>query len=449
MTDQHHNDDPQAPEPQPLGLLAQYAGPDDLIDAARQVTDDGYRRVESFAPFAIIGIDEALKAKKTILPWIVLCIGLCGGAFGLAMQVYMNGTGGSWWFAGYPYTISAKPLLSIPAFMPVTFELIILSSAFASFFGMILLNGLPKLSNPLFRNERFSSATSDGFFLFVEADDPKYAEAETSAFLSSVGATAVERIDSEVEGHTVPGVIHMAGALGLTIALLPPFWLWAVSSGTTSTPRISLFYDMEDQAKAKPQTHYALFADGRAMRRNVEGTVARGWLREDAEYHLGYTPDEGFADARRVKAMLVADTDAAAPETPAEEPEPDWIKDFPLPVTMELMDRGEQRFNIYCSTCHGLGGDGDGLITQRAMDLGQGTWILPTSIHTEAVIDQPDGRIYNTITNGIRNMPGYKAQISTEDRWAIVLYLRALQRSRAATVDDVPPEELDNLTKAR
>ena len=446
MTDEHQTT--EEPQAERLGLLAEYDGPEELIDAARQATDEGYTRVEAFAPFAVIGIDEALKAKGTILPWICLVLGLCGGAGALAMQCYMNGVEGPWWFSGYAFTISAKPLLSIPAFMPVTFEVIILSASFGAFFGMILLNGLPKLSNPLFRNERFSRATSDGFFLFVESKDPKFAEAETSAYLTSLGASAIEPIDSETEGHVVPGVIHMVGAVSLSIALVPLFWIWAVSSTTSETPRISLFYDMETQAKAKTQTAYSLFADGRAMRLNVPGTVGRGSLVEDVEYHEGITPEVGLAGARRVSARFVADGDDAE-ELPAVEPEPNWVADFPLPVTRELMDRGEQRFNIYCATCHGLGGDGDGLITQRAMQLEQGTWILPTSIHAQPVVEQPNGKLYSTITNGIRNMPGYKSQISTEDRWAIVLYIRALQRSRAATADDIPADQLNALLNVR
>ena len=446
MTDQHTNDELQ---PERLGLLAEYAGPDELIDAARQATDDGYTKVEAYAPFAIIGIDDALKAKGTILPWIVLCCGLTGLCVALAMQCYMNGIEGPWWFSGYAYNISGKPLFSLPAFIPVTFEVIILLSAFGSFFGMILLNKLPKLSNPLFRNERFSSVTTDGFFLFVEADDPKYAEAETSAYLTSIGATAVEGIDSETEGHTVPAFIHMIGALATTAALLPVFYLWAVSSTTSETPRISLFYDMETQAKAKPQTAFS-FSDGRAMRKNVTGTIARGGLREEVEYLEGYTPEINVADSNRIQAQFVSDSDNTT--IPQEEPEPNWVDGFPeqiLKLDAELkpfMDRGQQRYNIYCATCHGLAGDGDGLITQRAMSLiDKNNWILPTNLHSERILKQPNGKLYHTISYGIRKMPGYHTQISPEDRWAIVLYVRALQRTRTATREEIPAEELKKL----
>jgi mono/diheme cytochrome c family protein len=107
------------------------------------------------------------------------------------------------------------------------------------------------------------------------------------------------------------------------------------------------------------------------------------------------------------------------------------------------MKRGQQRYNIYCAPCHGLAGEGDGLVAKRAQELQQGTWAFPpTSLHSEAVRPQPVGQLFNTITNGVRKMPAYGAQISVQDRWAIVLYVRALQRTQNARPEDVPPETL-------
>ncbi|QDV76304.1 quinol:electron acceptor oxidoreductase subunit ActD [Botrimarina mediterranea] len=458
-------------EPKRLGLLAQFAGPDELIAAADKVTDAGYKNVEAYAPFAVIGIDEALKAKKTILPWIVFCMGLSGCLIGITMQCYMNGMEGSWWLAGYEFLISGKPFFSIPAFIPVTFELTILLSAFGSFFGMLALNKLPRLFNPLLRSERFADVTTDGFFLFVEAADAKYAEAETEAFLTSVGATGVEAINDVVEGRSLPAAIHLAGACVATAALLVPLYLWMTSSTTTSLPRISLFKDMEHQAKFQAQQPSPIFDDGRSMREPIKGTVARGRNLDDVELYYGERAElsvaggPGRGDLRfasfnndgRTRAQFVAEGDeedgeAAAPAPAAGEPEEkDWVTDFPaaIKITQETMDRGEQRFNIYCATCHGLTGAGDGLITQRAMSLNQGTWTQPTSLHVEAVTTQPVGRIFNTISNGIRKMPGYKEQISAEDRWAIVLYLQALQRSQKATAEDLPADKLREISNLK
>jgi mono/diheme cytochrome c family protein len=110
-----------------------------------------------------------------------------------------------------------------------------------------------------------------------------------------------------------------------------------------------------------------------------------------------------------------------------------------------MMERGRERFNIYCATCHGRDGEGNGVVTSRAAEVSPDTWGRPTSLNTEYVRGQPVGRLFNTITNGINRMPGYGAQIPVADRWAIVLYVRALQRSRAAALDDLPPEKRTEL----
>ncbi|MEO0532097.1 MAG: quinol:electron acceptor oxidoreductase subunit ActD, partial [Planctomycetota bacterium] len=382
--------------------------------------------------------------------------------------------GAPWGLSGYEFLISAKPgTSSIPAFIPVTFETTILLSAFGAFFGMLILNQLPKLSNPLFRNERFASATTDGFFLFVDANDKKFAEAETEAYFQSIGATAVEGIDEEVTGHAVPGMIYLVGAAVGSLALLPPLYLWASSSTTTPFPRISIFKDMESQAKFKAQTTTALFEDGRAARPPVEGTVARGSGKDDMRLYYGVEPESNLAnlfrrndltyvsaDGGKVPARFASDDTPESEgesdpeelntvEVPAEEPEPNWTKTFPESLDLDetFMNEGEKQYSIHCAACHGLAGNGDGLVSQRALALKQGAWVQPSSLHIQSVIEQPVGKIYNTITNGVRKMPGYKEHISPKNRWAIVLYIEALQRSQAATEDDLPAEKLRELSQ--
>ena len=174
-------------------------------------------------------------------------------------------------------------------------------------------------------------------------------------------------------------------------------------------PRIHIVQDMDNQPKLGPQARNRLFADRRAMRPPVEGTVAQGELREDDGLNRGVVGEA-------------------------------WIEQFPLPVTEQLLRRGRERYDIYCSPCHGLAGYGDGMVAKRADALQEGTWTPPASLHSELVRGRPVGHLYNSITNGIRNMPAYGPQITVEDRWAIVAYERALQRSQSATVEDVPPE---------
>jgi mono/diheme cytochrome c family protein len=138
---------------------------------------------------------------------------------------------------------------------------------------------------------------------------------------------------------------------------------------------------------------------------------------------------------------------AAAPGNPPVDPLDSlpWVTRFPIAVTEKAMNRGRERFNIYCAVCHGLAGDGDGLVTRRALELEQGTWVKPISFHNENLRTQQIGRMFHSISNGVRKMPGYADLISVEDRWSILLYVRALQQSRRSQVQNVPAELIPQL----
>ncbi len=113
-------------------------------------------------------------------------------------------------------------------------------------------------------------------------------------------------------------------------------------------------------------------------------------------------------------------------------------------MTQALVERGRDRFNIYCAPCHGLDGSGNGMVNQRAQELQEPKWVQPSNLTSDVVRARPVGHIYNTVNNGIRNMPGYGAQVPVEDRWAIVAYVRALQLSQAAPAS-VSHERLDSM----
>jgi mono/diheme cytochrome c family protein len=157
-----------------------------------------------------------------------------------------------------------------------------------------------------------------------------------------------------------------------------------------------------------------VFSDGREQRLPVAGTVARGGSQLNEHLYLGKSGGG-------------------------------WAKSLPMPATPQLVKRGQERFNIYCSPCHGIQGMGNGPVAKRAEALQEGTWVPPTSLHADHVRAQPDGEIFNTITNGIRSMYPYGSRVPPEDRWAIILYVRALQLSQAAKVSDVPAEVVPTL----
>jgi mono/diheme cytochrome c family protein len=391
-----------ANETQPVVVLAEYEDPAALIHAAEGVRDAGYRQWDCHSPFPVHGLDPAMGIRPTILPWLALGAGLAGAAVSLLLQWWTNAI-------DYPFLISGKPYFSLPANIPITFEAIVLLSAFAAFGGAIVLSWLPEYSHPVLRSERFRRATTDGFFVSIEARDPQFDGEATGQLLESLGATHVETIDAAPPDARVSPLVYWAAAAAVVLALLPPLLIARARSVRSEKPRIHPVADMDHQPKYKTQAFSPLFTDRRTMRPPVEGAIARGDLQ---------------ADDHLVRGVV----------------EGQWAEGFPMTVTEAVMQRGRERYDVYCATCHGLSGDGDGMTTLRAQKRQEPTWIPPVSLHSEVVVQQPVGRIYNTITNGIRSMPAYAAQISVEDRWAIVAYVRALQRSRNASIDDVPAE---------
>ena len=174
--------------PQPVLLLAEFETADELMSAAEKVRDEGFKRWDCHTPYPVHGLDGAMGIRPTILPWLVLGGGMTGFIGGLVMQGWMNGV-------DYKFLISGKPFFSVPASIPVAFELTILLSAFGAFGGMLALNGLPKMFNPLFRSDRFRRATADRFFISIEARDRCFDAPANARFLRDIGANAIEVIE--------------------------------------------------------------------------------------------------------------------------------------------------------------------------------------------------------------------------------------------------------------
>jgi len=169
------------------GILAEFKNPKELTDVAKQIVKAGYTKFDTFSPFPIHGMDKAMKLKKSKLGWIVLICGLLGFTGAVSMMYYMA-------VVDYPMNISGKPFFNAPAWVPITFELTVLLSAFGAVFGMFFLNGLPKLHNPLFYVERFKKATDDGFFACIEADDDMFETEKVKQLFKEAGATHIEEV---------------------------------------------------------------------------------------------------------------------------------------------------------------------------------------------------------------------------------------------------------------
>jgi mono/diheme cytochrome c family protein len=169
--------------------------------------------------------------------------------------------------------------------------------------------------------------------------------------------------------------------------------------------------DMHDQPKYSALEAAPFFGDNSSARPPLAGTVARGELQDDGALHTGKVNDE-----------LVAT--------------------FPFPITEGILARGQERFNIYCSPCHGRTGAGDGIVVQRG-------YTQPPPLDAPRIRKAPPGHFFDVITNGFGSMPDYAAQIKAADRWAIAAYVRALQTATSATIQDVPPAERDRLEGQR
>lgn len=420
------------------GLIASFESAANVKTAAKSFRKAGYRRFEVHSPHPIHGIDEILHAKRPPLPW--------GAAIG-AIVGLSGGLGMAWWMNAidYPFIISGKPLFSVLPSLPVAFELAILLAAFAVFGGTIFLGGMPRLSNQLFRVPAFARATNDRFIIAVDSSDPNFDSVRTADLLERLNCIDVDSIplESPAESRLPRPFLMVAAVLGV-LAMVPPAMIAKARTTTSTTPRLSIISDMDYQPKFKAQTTNSLFADGRSMRPQVAGTIARGDLREDSALYYGIVPEDEESEAaanESASSMLLASI-VNQEESPVL---PNYVKQFPLPVDEALIRRGKERYEIFCATCHGQGGDGDGLVTLRAMELEQGTWVKPTSLHAEPIRQQPVGQLYNAIANGVRKMPSYASQIPVKDRWAIVSYVKALQKTRTATASDVPADVLPNM----
>jgi hypothetical protein len=169
------------------GLLAEFETAEGLVEAARKTREAGYERIDAYSPFAVPGLDQALRLPKNRVPLIFLIGGISGALTGFFMQVYSC-------TYSYQINVGGRPLYSWPAFIPITFELTILFAGLAGAFGMLALNGFPHPYHPVFNVPQFDLASQNKFFLCIEAGDPKFDSAKTREFLNSLQAISVYEV---------------------------------------------------------------------------------------------------------------------------------------------------------------------------------------------------------------------------------------------------------------
>jgi mono/diheme cytochrome c family protein len=376
-------------EPRELaGALVLYGSPDELADGIARAREMGYSRMDVVSPYPIHGIDHLLGKGPSPLGYVALAAGLLGVTLAKLAQ---------WWMSAlsYPLNIGGKPLFSWPAFIPVTFEVMVLSASVATVLGMIaILNGLPQYGSALLRSRHMPRLTRDGFGLVLDARDPRFDEHAIRVGLAEgrevdlLYRTPVHRFYGE-QVLSVRFLLLLVAIALASVGVTRLVWKYA-----GAMPPYSF---MKRQPKLNPQTATTAFADGMGMRLPADGTLAR----EEEPY---------------------------AYETDADGAGRDLVN--PIPLTPETLERGRAKYNIYCRPCHGIHAEGNGTLTSA--------FPRPPTLHTSKVREWSDGRIYHVITMGQNAMPAYRYQIPAESRWTIIQYLRALQRSRNAREEDVP-----------
>ena len=211
-------------------------------------------------------------------------------------------------------------------------------------------------------------------------------------------------------------------ALGLCLVLIVAVAGFRGQKG--KKPPIEIFPDMDHQPKVKAQVPSKFYADNRGNRIPVAGTVPLG-------YEMPVSKENPFPEEGKYRSVrFSAGTDYLNTGRFDER----WGTGIPMPVTAELMQRGHDRYTIYCAVCHGASGGGNGIAGQYGL-------VAIASYHQDRLREMADGEIFNTITLGKNTMLGYGANIPVNDRWAIVAYVRALQLAQTATLSDVPAEE--------
>ena len=174
----------------PFAIMAEYETPAEIMAAAKKVHAEGYQKWDVHSPFPIHGMDDAMGLKRSKLGYLIGAMGLTGALFGFGLQTWIHSI-------EYPMNISGKPYFAYPAYAIITFELMVLFSAFGAVFGMMFFNRIPRFHHPVFYSEKFSDVSSDAFYVSIEVDDPKYHENNVIDFLKNIGETEIEVLTDE------------------------------------------------------------------------------------------------------------------------------------------------------------------------------------------------------------------------------------------------------------
>ena len=362
-----------------FGVAALFDTPDDIINAARKVKQAGYKNYDVNTPYPVHGMDKAMGLKSSKLGYVTLFFGFFGAS---SILFFM------WWAlaVNYPLVIGGKPYFPLPAFVPITFEFTVLNAVISTFIAMIaVVFNLPFNSHPLHDTNYMKNVSSDKYGVVIESEDPQFDENKVKEFLKSLGGKSIELIyNPEKQTFKIfqPGFIIFL----IIIAAVTSLFTYVTLNKLMYLPPFDF---MLNQNKGSAQAESTFFYDKREMREPVKGTVAREFI------------PYAFAG--------VVDTNE--------------FYSNPVLPTKKNLELGQKKFLTFCSPCHGDYADGSSRL--------QGQFPPGPTLHSARVIGFSDGKLYNIITNGQNGiMPSYAYQTTREERWAIVNYVRVLQRAQ-------------------
>lgn len=370
------------------GVTALFDKPNDIKHGAEETVKAGYTKFDVNTPYPLHGFEQFMNLKSSKVGFVTLFFGLSGAALAFIFMTWVTSV-------NYKLIIGGKPFFTWPAFIPITFEVTVLSAALGTVGALLfVMLRLPRTSHPLHDTNYMKAVSSDRFGLVIAAIDPLFDEQKVKDFFSHLGGKDIETIYEEDEGTKEIKVFapRFIGAIIITIIVTAGATYFTLNHLLYMQPFTWMWY----QPKVVPQTPSTFFPDGWSMRMPVEGTVARGYM----PYEYAGAPDSVL--------KLISN---------------------PLPMTKEVIERGKKEFGIYCSPCHGYYGKGDSRLNQQFPN--------PPTLHSDKVRNWPDANIYNVITNGQNVMPSYVKSVSRDDRWAIIHYIRVLQRSQDAPDSDL------------
>jgi mono/diheme cytochrome c family protein len=373
-----------------FSVLGLFDSAQHLMDAVPFVKSKASGRLEAYTPYPVHGIEKVIQQRKSPLAGMVFIMGAIGAISGLALELWTSGI-------DYPLTTAAKPFLSWEAFVPIMFEVTVLFACFTAGLGMLLLlNRLPFFRHPMLRTRSMPLITKNKFALAIEADGQLLDVDATVKVLLEAGAESTEVVaEPEVPGLLSPKFFFRA-FLSIAIVCITAGYItyWGIKLFPVSVP----MRHMLNQPRLGPQQQSSFFKDGFGMRMPVAGTVARG--------HLPYAIED------QNDAGVLAN---------------------PLPRTEEVLKKGRQNFSIFCSVCHGILGDGKTSLTAAY-------GAKPANLDSQTFRDYEDGKIYHVIVAGKNSMPSYAAELTEDERWSVIHYVRALQRAYDAKDEDIPKE---------